>query len=330
MAYQWTKKKEMDRYIIHKIKHQLGLSLCAVLLLASCSTVDDEPSSAKTGKIPVTLTNSLETNGLTRATTTLQATQIANGEQVGVSVFLTGTTASSSVYGYINAPYTANGSGALTVGDTKVYYPAAGGTVDIYAYAPCATYLDTDISSTALTFTPKSDQSSDDNYLASDLLWATALTGKASSSSSYALTFAHKLSKITVSLTAGSGISTANLQASKIEILNTLPTTTLNLKTGALATASGTAAPITVKTTSQTTVTSASAVVVPQTLASGTSFIAVTIGSATYTYKLAAATEFKTGNEYTYSITVTATGINVTSTIGAWTSNTASGTATQQ
>ena len=321
-----------NKFII--VGHIVLVLLFTALLLTSCSTVDDEPSSAKTGMIPVTLTNSLETNGLTRATTTLQATQIANGEQVGVSVFLTGTTASSSVYGYINAPYTANGSGALTVGATKVYYPAAGGTVDIYAYAPYyATYSDsgTDISSTALTFTPKSDQSSDDNYLASDLLWATALTGKASSSSSYALTFAHKLSKITVSLTAGSGISTANLQASKIEILNTLPTTTLNLKTGALATASGTAAPITVKTTSQTTVTSASAVVVPQTLASGTSFIAVTIESATYTYKLAAATEFKTGNEYTYNITVTATGINVTSTIGAWTSNTAStGTATQQ
>src|SRR5574344_1079509 len=274
------------------------MAAIAAVTLASCSTADDEVAtnpSKTTDPVAVTLSNTLS-KATTRAATGLQNAKIVSGVQVGVSAFLTGKTASyalgTGTYAYINVPYTAtDDNGTLTVGDNKVYYPTDGSNVDIYAYAPYTTstssYVGPDINSNALDFSVQADQTTnvtDGGYLKSDFIWA-SLADQASSTTAKALTFSHKLARISVTLSKeeGSPITDDELKSAQIDILNTFLGSTVNLKTGEVTlvnTGDGVEVKtITAKATTTTSALSAAAIIIPQTVAKGKQFIKITIGS---------------------------------------------------
>jgi hypothetical protein len=324
------------------MKKYFIMAAIAAVTLASCSTADDEVAtnpSKTTDPVAVTLSNTLS-KATTRAATDLQGTQIVSGVQVGVCVFPTGTIAlgpASDYVGYWNSSFTSNGAGALSIA-TPIYYPVNGDQVDIYAYAPVNTEYQVE-KINALSFSVKPDQSADANYLASDLICADKIT-TASTTTTQNLAFTHSLAKITVSLQpdATPTITEAQLKTAKIELLNTYLGSTFDLTTKTVAVTNGegvATGTVIAKTAEQNTISSSSAIIIPQTLAINTQFIKITIGTTEYVYSIPSTPEtgmtFAGGNDYKYTITVSATGIKVSSSITNWgTTTDQTGTATQQ
>ena len=304
------------------------LAVAALLTMASCS--DDEVTGGGSRHLlRLSTANIISETRATGTDSELQLTQFASGSKVAIflveDVKGTATASGDNVTKYDQPlEYTANGSGGLTPG-TAQYWPTSGNGLHIYGVYPySAVSTTTTHNSTGISFSVKDDQSSNDNYNASDLM-----TGAPSSnpvtrtSSAVEVKFTHLLSKININLTKGDGFNEGDLNSAKVYIQNTKPTTTFNVQNTTLGTASGTATDITVCTG-----TKGSAIIVPQTIESGTAFIKVVVGGGEYIYKLASATTFEGKTQYTYNITVAKTGLTVTSTINAWAgSSSSSGTA---
>jgi hypothetical protein len=181
-------------------------------------------------------------------------------------------------------------------------------------------------------------------YSGSDLIlgvpeFANPLT-QTETSGPVALTFTHMLSKVIVNIqkTDATEYSDGQLEAAKVTILNTKPTTTFNVKTQALTAASGTATDIIARETETEmdysdpdnpvdntlyTGKSVAAIIVPQEVAATTQFIKIEVGSDVFIYSLATATTFASARVYTYNVKVHKASISVTSTITPWTAEAA-------
>lgn len=260
----------------------------------SCSNNElDEARNAQADRL--TLTSQVR---MTRTTNqNLQATQIAKDVKVGA--YITQNSAATSTGN--NVELTADGNGNLSGGNMT--WPTSG-NVDIYAYAP---YNSTASLSNAYEFTVQADQSSDANYLASDLLYANATNQAKTTDGNVALTFAHKLTKLNINIENKN--SEVDLKGATVSITGTLPSTTLTLTSGALAAASGNATTIKAATFAEDAETfKSSAIIVPQTISSGSKFALISTGSQTFTAKLGSEVTFASGKSYTYNITINGNG----------------------
>ncbi len=288
----------------------------ALLTLASCSSDENESQNSNPLK-PITIVSSV--SATRSANVNLQKVQIANGVQVGV--FVKGTD------GYItngdNAVLTANGSGTFT--GTTLYYPTDGSAVSVNAYAPYATAFNS-ADESAVAFSVAANQSTDDGYLQSDLLWGTPTGTNAftKETSAVVLNFKHMLSKLTVKFTTSEDTD-VDLKGATINVVNTLPTTSLKVSDGTLGTATGTATAIkAVNFASDATEFLASAVLVPQTVAAG-SFIQVVLSDKMLNAQLSSAATFESGKSYTYNVNISGQGadakaeIVLSSTVTDWT-----------
>lgn len=274
------------------MKKNMIFAAIAALALTACSN-DDEIKVG--GDNAILLTSSLDV-AETRAATNIQTSAFDAGETV--DVYITENEPGTNETHY-NQPIlaTTKTGGALDLQDGPYYYPTSGNGVNIYALYPAT-------AATGELFTIKEDQSTDANYKASDLMYGKPATNNPVSPSANAvdIQFSHLLSKVTINLIAGENVT--SLDGAKVELLGVKPSTTLTAsKDGcSIAPASGTAASITVMTATET-VTSGSAIIVPQTLPE--MFLQVTLDGATLTGKLdSGAPELTAGNEYTYDITV--------------------------
>lgn len=214
-----------------------------------------------------------------------QSTQIVEGQQVGVTI--TGAKDEHN-----NIAWTAGVDGALSNTGEAVYY--GNETATITAYHP----YNAAWTGTSHTFSVSTDQSSDASYLASDLLWTTKTATK--SEKAVALTFAHQLAKINVTLTS---TDITDLSGATISICGTNIATNFNPSTGELSAATADVQEIKAGVTTEETYT-ASAIVVPQTIANGTKFIKVVHGSKTFYHTLTANKELKSGYSHNYTLTV--------------------------
>ena len=208
--------------------------------------------------------------------------------------------------------YTADGAGNLT---NVQYWPADGNGLFIYGIYPANAA--TTYNATGVEFTVQSDQSSDDDYMASDLMTgAPAANPVARVSTPVPLTFTHLLTKVDINLTAGTGFTSADLATATVSILGLKPTTTFDVQSTTVGTPSGTATDI-IAGTGVTT----SAIIVPsQSVAAGTNFIKVSCAGGDYIYQMGTATTFGASSVYTYNLTVNKTGITLsTASITAWT-----------
>ena len=185
-------------------------------------------------------------------------------------------------------------------------WPATG-SVSIYAYAP---YNSTYTVSADNAFTVAADQSSNDGYIASDLIYGiptanNPISESQSTSGNVAMSFSHKLTKLVVTLVKNTG-SEIDLKGATVSIINTLPSTTINPSTGAIGAASGTATTIKAATFATTaTEFKAAAVIVPQTIAANTNLVKIeTTDGKTYQAKLATEVTFAAGKAYNYTITI--------------------------
>lgn len=273
------------------MKKNMIFAAIAALALTACSN-DDEIKVG--GDNAILLTSSLNV-AETRAATDIQTSAFDAGETV--DVYITEHNGGNNPTTYPQPiEYSTAAGGALTVG-TQYYYPTSGNGVNIYALYPAT-------AATGELFTIKEDQSTDANYKASDLMYGKPATNNPVSPSANAvdIQFSHLLSKVTINLIAGENVT--SLDGAKVELLGVKPSTTLTAsKDGcSIAPASGDATPITVMTATET-VTSGSAIIVPQTLPE--MFLQVTLDGATLTGKLdSGAPVLTAGNAYTYNITV--------------------------
>lgn len=290
------------------MKKNMIFAAIAALALTACSN-DDEIKVG--GDNAILLTSSLDV-AETRAATNIQTSAFDAGETV--DVYITENNGGNNPTTYPQPiEYSTAAGGALTVG-TQYYYPTSGNGVNIYALYPAT-------AATGELFTIKEDQSADDNYKASDLMYGKPATNNPVSPSANAvdIQFSHLLSKVTINLIAGANVT--SLDGAEVKLLGVKPSTTLTAsKDGcSIAPASGDATPITVMTATET-VTSGSAIIVPQTLPE--MFLQVTLGGATLTGKLDSGTPVLTaGNAYTYNITVNMRGgaLEIEGSITPWT-----------
>lgn len=217
-----------------------------------------------------------------------QSNQIVTGQQVGITI----TNAKTE---HNNVPWTVAASGALTNNGDAIYY--GNGTATITAYHPYnLTWNGTDYNE---TFSVALDQSTNNGYLSSDLLWATATSPKVESPVN--LKFAHQLAKINITLTS---TDVADLSNATISICGTDIDSYFNPTTGVLSANTTNVKTIKAAVTTESPYT-ASAIIIPQTLTSGTKFIKVEHGSKVYYYTLSSDTDFEGSNSYDYNLVVT-------------------------
>ena len=272
------------------MKKNMIFAAIAALALTACSNDDDIKVG---GDNAILLTSSLDV-AETRAATNIQTSAFDADETV--DVYITEHNGGNNPTTYPQPiEYTTGAGGALTVG-TQYYYPTSGNGVNIYALYPAT-------AATGELFTIKEDQSTDANYKASDLMYGKPEANPVSpSANAVNIQFTHLLSKVTINLIAGANVT--SLEGAKVELLGVKPSTTLTagINGHSITAASGDATPITVMTATET-VTSGSAIIVPQTLPE--MFLQVTLDGATLTGKLdSGAPVLTAGNAYTYNITV--------------------------
>lgn len=300
----------------------------AATMLAACG--NDNENDDWAGEIR--LSSGLEVQQGTRAATDIQSGQFANGEKIDVFINENVTAEPTTTYAQ-PLVYTAGGSGTMTPA-TQPYFPTSGNGVNIYAYYP-SNRVGNDITATSVSFSVAEDQSSDEDYKASDLMYGTPSQNPVSRTKSpTALIFKHLLSKVTITLVPGDG--TPSLDGAVVRLRNVQPNTALNVSAGTIGNASGDTKDITVFTAA-TSALSGSAVVVPQTLEP--TFIEVTLENGGVltskelkdgSYNPITSVVLTSGNEYKYTITVNLTSLGVTSTIVPWIGATATGTAEMQ
>lgn len=225
---------------------KLIILAAATLSLGACSSDTDERAQAE---VELRFSSTLDLH--TRAAyTKTQDTQILNGEKVYAWVDEAKTTGAVE---YIQAwALTADGTGKLT--GVKKLYPVSGNPVNVYAiHGNFATAPSGTFPTAALAHTINAAQTTDANYAASDLLYATG-ANLARQTAAHPLAFSHLLSKIEVYLVAGTGTTDAELETAQVTIQNTKPTASVTLsKTAApIIAASGTATDITAKMQTQT------------------------------------------------------------------------------
>ena len=293
------------------IKHLLYAA--GVLSLTAACTTDDQPESAPGERVPITLSYTTQPQVETRAyaSATLNDDNIESGQSVIVRI------SNYNVGSYSDYIYTTGAAGALTLPSPAPYYPINGTTnIDILAYTPNAA----SITSTG-KFTIQTDQSTDANYIASDLLWATPVTNQARTTDDVTLTFAHKMAKIKVVATAGTAVS----QINSIQLLNVKPTVDFSSVTGLVSNLSGDATSVTMATGETGTSVTAAAVIPEQTYTSSQLLaIGVTLNDNTTTgtaYYSVDSKTFEAGNVYTLNITVSYPEVNTTTAITGWADN---------
>ena len=255
---------------------QVLLSLSLAWGLESCNAQLDDIAGESEIKLTSKLTDTAEITSRVNALD-YQSTKIIEGQQVGITI----TGAKSE---HNNVAWTVASDGTLN-NATPIYWANTPATITAYhPYNP-------DWIGTSHTFSVCTDQSTEANYRNSDLLWTSKSANKADGM--VTLNFVHKLAKINITLSSN---DVTDLSGAIISICGTNTSTNFNPTTGKLSGAS-TIAEIKAGITTSSAYT-ASAIIVPQTIAAGTQFIKVNLGEKEFNYKLEADKEFLSGYRY--------------------------------
>lgn len=278
------------------MKAKLFMTMAAaMMILAGCSNDENEITDNWNGEIRL---SSGVTVQQTRANSTnVPDTQIAKDEVVKVMV----AKQSSDLHDYdgYTLDFTADGNGGLS-NPTSMYYPTSGMGVNIYAYHPADAMV---------SFSVQENQSADKDYYKSDLLYSKA-QDYARRKEAHSLTFVHKLCKVTYTLKSGTG--SPDLTDATVKWMNVAKTIGFDAATGVVATPT-----ITATITPHATY---GAVIVPQTVSSGTKLLQVTLANGGVLYYTPDTEQlFEGGKKYNYDITVNLSGLTVESTITDWT-----------
>lgn len=234
------------------------LFIAATLTFLTACSLDDSPFENAGQRVPVTLASTTVAATETRASKDLNAWTFDSGESINVRISNMGAGE------WTDYTFTTGDDGAMVAPDPAPYYPAGAQNIDIAAYYPATA---------GSSFTVATDQTADDSYKASDLMFA-SVTNQAKQASPVTLEFFHKMARIFVYVTAGEGVTSIN----SVSVLNVKPTVSFNPSTGEVGEASGTATSIAISTIG-------AAVFPAQTINGGLVSIVTDKGTATYSVK---------------------------------------------
>ena len=301
----------------------------AALALGACS--NDESGNVANNE---TINLTTEMRGGTRTTDQdIQATQIANGKSVWVEFTSSDTPTealnTASPAGPWDAStkkatvaYTANGSGNLST-TTPVKWP-----VDNSVTSSTKVSIKAPFSAPPTpTFSVQEDQSTDDNYIASDYLYGTvAAFNHAAIDNPVLVKFDHMLAKVNVNLFT-TDPTNINLLGATVEFgdesVLLLQGTIQN--DGSIAKNTGGTKGKIKMISSLEAANTCSAIIIPQQIASGKRLFTITLadGTTVKKYDLAVAKDFAAKKVYTYNITINASETIVLSEqINDWTTGT--------
>lgn len=270
----------------------------AAVAFAACTQIEKPiediediiPETPAYSDTPIALTYSTVDAVETKAAQNLNEGTFDSGEGITVRVSNTG------VNEWANYVFTTGEAGAMTAPNPGPYYPAGAQNIDIVAFYPA---------SAGTSFTVESDQTADEDYKASDLMFA-SVTDQAKQAAAVNLAFSHKMAKLNVNITAGQGVSSIN----SLSVLNVKPTVSFNQATGVVGEATGSATTIAMSN-------EGSVIIPAQTINGELLSIVTDIGTATYTVTDKV---FEAGKLYTINITVNLRAVGTTTEITGWTS----------
>jgi len=270
----------------------------AAVAFAACTQIEKPieeiediiPETPAFSDTPIALTYSTVDAVETKAAQKLNEGTFASGEGITVRVSNAGENA------WTDYAFTTGAAGAMVAPDPAPYYPAGAQNIDIVAYYPA---------SAETSFTVAADQTDDDDYKASDLMFA-SVSNQAKQAAAVNLAFSHKMAKLNVNITPGQGVTSIN----SLSVLNVKPTVTFDQATGVVGSADGAATSIAMSNNG--------AVIIPaQTIDGGLLSIVTDKGTATYSV---ASKEFAASQLYTINITVNLRAVGTTTAITGWTS----------
>lgn len=289
-----------------------------LLIVVSC---DEEAVEAGDGlQTEIQLSSGIQIQG--RSTFPDADKQIADGRQVAVWIDQIGIEI-SQLYG--RNTLVADGKGGL-LGNNKMFFPLNGDHVNIYALHTNANWSGDAYPTATMTHTVGADQRTLSGYVASDLLYGRAMD-VAKTKDAVPLTFYHLLSKLQVAIRPTEGLTASDIQSVYVGGMKRSVNVTLDKASAPNAvtvTAGGTASSIQVGTDVSPDFTEANvcyndAIIVPQTLVEGTVFITVNLKSGgSLVYRLTASTGFESGKRYTCHMTVSLTGITLSTSVSDW------------
>ena len=291
--------------------------------MAGCTI--DETADAQ-GLVPILLSTTVLDDGdldATRAGVDVQSTQLANGG----TVYATFSNCPEQVT-KTNATYTSNGDGSLTIdaAANQPYFTFNGTSTTVKAYHGKSSETSglVQVTNATTSFTVATDQSTHDSdadgdpddlcYQASDLMFATSNITKTGATATGTLSFNHQLSKIIVTMQTDGTFTDAPVV---VTLNNT--NTTVGISDGRVPSSPLASNPATISmgsATLTTTATSLAAIIVPQTISAGTTFMTFAVqdmGNITYTLPTGGMT-FTAGSVYNYQLTFN---VNMTLTVTA-------------
>lgn len=293
----------------------------ALLSLAACNNEEYTPADDPNTPMEIRMSSGIDMQ--TRANSAeVPDKQIAEGQEVGVFINDAGNGDVVSA----NLKYNADGNGGLTLVATNPaqeipYYPATGNDVKMAAYHPYN--ADAALEGGGYAFAVSTDQSSDANYYASDLLYSES-NEYARQKTAHNIAFKHKLSKVECTLTSGSG--SPDLTDATVSIVKAKTNITFKPADGTLSDAQP-ATTADIKLNSAIATGSYIGIIPPQTYSKGSQFLKITLGAEAgggtfyYTIPNESSDEDLPLDEnkvYKYTIQVNRTGLTVTSTIEPW------------
>ena len=276
--------------------------ISALLFLTGCQA-DKADDPRQDGLVPVTLTASQGSilsisGGMTRAADGLYSASSGFSGTESVRVFMNSSSSSSD---YTVGSPTA-GVSSLTGG--SLYYPPSG-SINLFAIYPAAS---------ASSHTVAYNQTSDANYKASDLMYATKAVDQADKANAQNLVFAHQLVKLKLNIIKGAGIT----EVTEVKMKNVKRTVSVAPTTSSAGIGSATSTDdengdnILIFSGSNTSSeTQTYACVFPAQAWNNTDFITVTADSKTVTYQLNRS-EWTAGAEYELTFHLNAVALNNT------------------
>ena len=285
------------------------------IALASCTK---EPLQEHGGQTEIRLGSGIELQS--KASFTQADTQIPAGEQVYVWIDRN-ITDLPALYGQT---MTADGSGNLS-GGTKMFFPMNGDHINIYSLHTNAAISADTYPAETFTHEVKAEQKTLEDYVYSDLLYSRN-ADVAKTTERIALTYFHQLSKIEVAVTTKDGLTGEDIAGISICGVKRLASVRPDKSSQPFLSVepTGEVSSIAIGQDISADLTEGNAVyndaiVVPQTLEAGTEFVNVLLQDGTsVAYRLTSPVTFESGRKYTLHMTISFTGIDITTSISDW------------
>lgn len=307
------------------------------LMMAACTNDDQQADSPQ----PILLSTGLGIGTGTRGITdnSYTGTAFSGSETIDVNIVETDSPETPSVTygtnGWLTATIGAGGSGATL--SPVCYWPSSGAGIDIYAWYPASTAT-TYWTTAHSVFKVPANQSTSGTHSAFDLMYATpaggtginsqtvAVSSRTSRTTAINLQFEHKLAKLVVVLAPkaeDTSITAEKLSNATVTIGGVKTTANVTPATGTV-TASTTADTETLTVMADEAGTTGYALIPAQTL-SGTLTVTLKDGGV----MTASLSDFavNAGQTNTLNVSVSITGITVTTSILQWTTNETTGSA---